>query len=113
GLAVDIACLIGGEEQGNPRDLLGVSGAAQRIEPAELVLFADLSGIFERTRGHTRLDQSGADRIDPHIGSRELLRCGLYEIDHPCLARRINWPARAGAQPSDAARAKDRPAALL
>ena len=112
-LPVDIARLVGGEEQRRIGDLDRRAAALQRVQMADLVLLPLGPGPLEDELGHAGLDQAGADGVDPDIGAGQLGRGDLDQVDHARLGRRIGRPARAGAQAGDRGGGDDRPAAAL
>jgi hypothetical protein len=53
----------------------------QRIQHPHPPLFTRHPGHFKRSPGHVRLNQPGADRVDPDIATGKLVRGGLGQGD--------------------------------
>src|SRR3546814_3652938 len=78
-LSIDIAGLVAGQEQRDIGEFLGLRGAAERVELAQLVGDVLGLGIIECRLGHPRLGQAGADGVDANAAGRKLLRRGRSE----------------------------------
>src|SRR5438445_2441151 len=63
-LTVDVAGIVGGEEQRRARDLDRLTAAPQRIELADTLLLALLAGDVVHRLGHAGLDQARTDGVD-------------------------------------------------
>ena len=110
-LAVDVACGVGSEEQGDRGDLLRLAAALHRVEAADALLLAARARPFVDLAGHAGFDQAGADGVDADVGAGELGRGDLHQVDQPRLRRRISRAAGARAKPGDRRGADDRAAA--
>src|SRR3546814_7600919 len=81
-LSIDIAGLVAGQEQRDIDEFLGLRGAAQRVELAQLVGDVLGLGIIEGRFGHPRLGQAGTDGVDADAAGRKLLRGCLRSAEH-------------------------------
>lgn len=108
-LAVDVAGLVAGQEQGDARDLVGAAGALGGVQLADLALCAAGARGGERRRRHAGLDEPRAQRVDAHARARELERRRLRQRDHGRLGRRVRRGAGVGAQARHRGCADDAP----
>src|SRR6185312_5857559 len=71
--AVDVARFVRGEEQRRLRDFARLAAAPKRVELADPTLLSRRAGhLVDRLR-HPRLDQAGAEGVDPDSRPAELL----------------------------------------
>src|SRR6476661_781764 len=69
--------------------LVSPAGALQRVELADFSLRATLARALEDRLRHPSLDQSRADRVDPHPGAEERIRRRLRQTHDAGLAGAI------------------------
>src|SRR5207302_4491253 len=111
--SVDVACLVGGKEQGGTGDLDRFAAAPERIQLTDAVHLPFLAdGVVHRFR-HAGFDETRADRVDANICASELLGGRLDETDHTRFGRGISRAARARAEPRDTGGTNNRSTAAL
>src|SRR5262245_7690725 len=81
--AGDVGREVGGEEDRRPDDVLGLSGAAERRVIQEDLHQLGIVGAYLLVE--RRLDQAGADGVDPHSILAEFRRQRAGEAKHAML----------------------------
>ena len=106
-LSINITALVGAKEEHDPGNLIGVAAPFQGVQLADPLLGAARPGVLEHRRRHTRLDETGTERVDANVGPRQLVGGRLRQGDDGSLGGRVGSTAGVGPEAGDGSRHDD------